>query len=359
MDVFALRDQVISEYRGYSEGFVEIADARIRAAVDDAFDRGLLWPSPRIGLNPAFEPGATVDGLVDSGRLHPLARQIFRSGKSADDPVGEPMTLHRHQAQAVDAAADGRSYVLTTGTGSGKSLAYIVPIVDHVLRAGSGQGIKALVLYPMNALANSQNEELGKFLDRGPWVAEHGEGPSPKMQPRGRPVSFAVFTGQQSEQERRAIRDDPPDVLLTNYVMAELILTRFNDVKLVNAMSSLRFLVLDELHTYRGRQGADVAMLVRRIREACGATGLQCVGTSATLSTEGTHSERGIQVANVASRLFGTEVRPSEVISETLRRTTPEPSTGPEFAEDLKRSIAEVDRHDHVRVPLEDRLVQR
>ncbi len=339
MDVFALRDRVVSEYRGYSEGFVEIADARIRAAVDDAFDRGLLWPSPRIGLNPAFEPGATVDGLVGSGRLHPLARQIFRADKSVDDAEGEPMTLHRHQVQAIDAAADGRSYVLTTGTGSGKSLAYIVPIVDHVLRAGSGRGIKALVLYPMNALANSQNEELSKFLDHGPWVADHSGDSSQKMRQSSRLVSFAVFTGQQSEQERRAIRDDPPDILLTNYVMAELILTRYNDIKLVNAMASLRFLVLDELHTYRGRQGADVAMLVRRIREACGATELQCVGTSATLSTEGSHAERSIQVATVASRLFGTEVRPSEVISETLRRTTPDPSDRPDFMEALIRSV--------------------
>ncbi len=339
MDVFSLRDRVISEYRSYSEGFVEIADERIRSAVDDAFDRGLLWPDPRIGLNPSFEPGATVDELVDSGRLHPLAEEIFRKDKSDEDPRGKQMTLHRHQVQAIDAAADGRSYVLTTGTGSGKSLAYIVPIVDHVLRAGSGRGIKALVLYPMNALANSQYKELGKFLDHGPWTAETGVVHSPEGTNSQRPVSFAVFTGQQNTAERQAIRDNPPDVLLTNYVMAELILTRYNDIKLVNAMASLRFLVLDELHTYRGRQGADVAMLVRRIREACRATKLQCVGTSATLSTEGTQAERSIQVATVASRLFGTEVRPSEVISETLRRTTADPSGQPDFSEALKRSV--------------------
>ena len=163
------------------------------------------------------------------------------------------------------------------------------------------------------------------------------------MSPEGpdswRPVSFAVFTGQQNKAERQAIRDNPPDVLLTNHVMAELILTRYNDIKLVNAMTSLRFLVLDELHTYRGRQGADVAMLVRRIREACGATELQCVGTSATLSTEGSDTERSIQVATVASRLFGTEVRPSEVILETLRRTTPEPFGGTGFTGALARSV--------------------
>ncbi|MCY4068074.1 MAG: DEAD/DEAH box helicase [Acidimicrobiaceae bacterium] len=338
-DVFSLRDRLISEYRSYSEGFVEIADERIRSTVNDAYDRGLLWPAPRVGLNPSFEPGASVAELVGSGRLHPLAAEIFRKDKTEEDPHGKPMTLHRHQVKAIYAAAQGRSYVLTTGTGSGKSLAYMVPIVNHVLRSGSGRGIKALVLYPMNALANSQCEELSKFLDHGPWTASSEDLNLQEGPESTRPVTFAVFTGQQDEQERQKIRDNPPDVLLTNYVMAELILTRYNDVKLVNAMKSLRFLVLDELHTYRGRQGADVAMLVRRIREACGASELQCVGTSATLSTEGSHSERGKQVATVASKLFGTEVRPSEVITETLQRITDDPPIHPNFKESLKRSV--------------------
>ena len=333
MDVFALRDELKAEHQRYFESFVQIADERIRAEVEAALAGGLLWPHPRVALNPAFEPGATVDELVGRGRLDPLAGEIFRARKSEQDPVGKPMTLHRHQTEAIDAAAGGRSYVLTTGTGSGKSLAYIVPIVDHVLRAGSGKGIKALVLYPMNALANSQSEELAKFLDHGPEAADG----SPWQQP----VSFALFTGQQDEHERRRLRENPPDILLTNYVMAEFILTRHIDRDLVKAMSQMRFLVLDELHTYRGRQGADVAMLVRRIREASGAEGIQCVGTSATLSTEGTAAERDIDVAHVASKLFGTEVRAEDVISETLRRVTCEQSEIPGFDEKLKRSVSE------------------
>ena len=340
MDVFELRERLVDEYRRYSESFVEIADDRIRNEVSAALDAGMLWPHPRIGLNPAFEPGSTIDELVESGELHSLASEIFRVGKSCDDPTGHPLTLHRHQNQAIEAASTGRSYVLTTGTGSGKSLSYIVPIVDHVLRAGSGQGIKALVLYPMNALANSQHEELRKFLDHGPWATERdgitGESSDLRSQ---RPVSFEVFTGQQGEEERQVMRDNPPDILLTNYVMAELILTRFSDAKLVKAMSSLQFLVLDELHTYRGRQGADVAMLVRRLREACGVADLQCVGTSATLSTEGTPSERDIGVADVVSKLFGTDVRPSDIISETLRRITSDPSESPNFPQALRRSV--------------------
>ena len=335
MDVFELRERVVGEYRRYAESFVEIADGRIRDGVDEALDGGLLWPHPRVGVNPAFEPGASIKDLVESGQLHPTADQIFRTGKSADGPEGHLLTLHRHQSEAVEAAAAGRNYVLTTGTGSGKSLAYIIPIVDHVLRSGSGQGVKALVLYPMNALANSQYEELSKFLDHGSWKAAHGS-------TADRPVTFGVYTGQQNQREREAILTNPPDILLTNYVMAELILTRYIDKALVRAMSSLRFLVLDELHTHRGRQGADVAMLVRRIREATGASDMQCVGTSATLSTEGTPAERDAQVAEVAAKLFGAEVQPEDIISETLRRVTPDRDISSiEFARELARRVDE------------------
>ena len=103
--------------------------------------------------------------------------------------------------------------MLTTGTGSGKSLAYIVPIVDTVLRAGPEPGIKAICVYPMNALANSQLGELEKFLCAG-------------FPDRRGPVSFKRYTGQEDDEARRAIIADPPDILLTNYVMLELILTR-------------------------------------------------------------------------------------------------------------------------------------
>ena len=333
MDVFELRERVVGEYRRYAESFVEIADDRIREGVAEALDGGRLWPHPRVGLNPAFEPGASVEDLVELGQLHPTADHIFRTGKSADDTRGHLLTLHRHQSEAVEAAAGGRNYVLTTGTGSGKSLAYIIPIVDHVLRSGTDQGVKALVLYPMNALANSQYEELAKFLDHGPWA-------TPAASTETRPVTFAVYTGQQDQREREAILSNPPDILLTNYVMAELILTRYTDRALVRAMSSLRFLVLDELHTHRGRQGADVAMLVRRIREATGASDMQCVGTSATLSTEGTPAERDARVAQVATKLFGAEVQTDDVISETLRRVTPDRDIGSiEFARELARRV--------------------
>lgn len=309
MDVFELRNSLIDDYRRYVTSFMSIRDERIRMRVDDALTEGRLWPPPRIGLNPAFEPGGEVAGLVSGGLLHPTTAEVFRHGKSVDDPHGKPLVLHRHQADAIRAAAAGDNYVLTTGTGSGKSLAYLIPIIDHVITAGSGKGIKAIVVYPMNALANSQAGELEKFL---------GFGFGGKA-----PVTVKRYTGQERGEERQQILDNPPDVLLTNYVMLELILTRNHDRPLVRAADELRFLVLDELHTYRGRQGADVALLVRRVREATGTRRLQFVGTSATMASGRDHHEQQEAVAGVATTLFGAEVRPENVIGETLQRATP------------------------------------
>jgi ATP-dependent helicase YprA (DUF1998 family) len=332
MDVFALRQRLVEDYAEYVGSFLEIADPRIRAEVEARLADGLLWPHPLIQLNPAFEPGETIDQLVDQGMLAPGCRDIFRMQKSDGDPAGRPLRLYRHQAEAIRVARSGEPYVLTTGTGSGKSLAYIVPIVDHVLRRGPGQGIQAVVVYPMNALANSQEGELTKFLDIG----------IPAGQSR---VLFARYTGQEDEAKRQAILERPPDILLTNYVMLELILTRHDERRLVQRARGLRFLVLDELHTYRGRQGADVALLMRRAREAFEAPGCQFVGTSATLGGGNTQAERQARIAEVATRIFGASVRPEHVIGETLRSVTPERSPGDQaFVAELRATLADAER---------------
>lgn len=275
MDIFDFRNRLIGDYTEYINSFIRIRDSSIARVVSEQMSEGTLWPQPLVQLNPSFKPGATIDALVDEGVLHEQCRAIFRRGKSPDGSWGQPLRLHYHQEAAIRIAHGGHNYVLTTGTGSGKSLSYIIPIVDSVLRRGSGQGIQAIVVYPMNALANSQFNELSKFLVYG-------------FPERREPVRFARYTGQESDEQRQAIIASPPDILLTNYVMLELILTRMREQPLIAQAHDLRFLVLDELHTYRGRQGADVAMLVRRVREQTRATRLQCIGTSATISSEGT-----------------------------------------------------------------------
>ena len=244
VDAFGVLSEVLDDYKSFVQGFLNIRDPAVLERVECEVGNGLLWPEPWLALNPAFEPGGSVGDLVDRGLLHATCRSIFRS-RTGDDPTGREIVFHRHQVDAIKLGSRHESYVLTTGTGSGKSMAYIVPIVDRVLRDGSGRGVRAIIVYPMNALANSQRGELEKFLGTD------------------RPaVTFARYTGQESRAERDAILARPPDILLTNYVMLELMLTRPRERdSLITSAQNLSFLVLDELHTYRGRQGADVAML--------------------------------------------------------------------------------------------------
>ncbi|HXC10819.1 MAG TPA: DEAD/DEAH box helicase, partial [Steroidobacteraceae bacterium] len=214
-----------------------------------------------------------------------------------------------------------QSFAVTTGTGSGKSLCFFVPIIDAAIRArvaGDMARTRAIIIYPMNALANSQMKELEKFLEQSELPA--------KLRP-----TFARYTGQESQEERQRIREAKPDILLTNFMMLELLMTRQNalDRAVMDNAQGLDYIVLDELHTYRGRQGADVAMLVRRVRDRlCREREPICIGTSATMASEGGDAARAAAVANVASRLFGALIRADGVIDESLERAT-EPSLTP------------------------------
>lgn len=101
MDVFALRQALVSDFRRYAESFLTIRDGPIREHVEREFDQGLLWPEPPLQLNPAFESGGTIGELIAEDLLHPECSRIFRAGKAADEPLGREMQLHLHQTQAV------------------------------------------------------------------------------------------------------------------------------------------------------------------------------------------------------------------------------------------------------------------
>ena len=190
--------------------------------------------------------------------------------------------------------------------------------------------MQAIVVYPMNALANSQLEELGKFLEFGYGGALAGH-------------VRAATPARRSPNERQAILANPPDILLTNYVMLELVLTRPDErSSLVKAAQGLQFLVLDELHTYRGRQGADVAMLVRRVREACEAHD-PCSASARRprCPRGGTIADQQRDVAQVATRIFGATVSPG---TSSPRRWCARTSDGrPSDASWPRRSVARGD----------------
>ncbi|WP_370650244.1 DEAD/DEAH box helicase [Oscillochloris sp. ZM17-4] len=306
MDVFQLRSHIVDTYAAYTTSFLTIADLTMRAYVQERLEAGELWPDALIQLSPAYAADQTVVQLAQSHVLHPLCAKIF--GWKKDDSFSS-LRLYRHQRDAITLAQQRRHYVVTTGTGSGKSLTYVVPIVDHILRDEPERGqVRAILVYPMNALINSQELGINAFLDTLPPEDRHL-------------VQVRRYTGQESESQKREIQEHPPHILLTNYVMLELMLTRPAEFRFVEAgMTGLQFVVLDELHTYRGRQGADVAMLLRRLRERCGNPNLTCIGTSATMISAEGGSDPGVAVARVASTIFGAELGVDQVIGETLHR---------------------------------------
>ncbi len=306
MNVFDLHKRVIDDYREFVRSFFFIADDRLREFVDKSLDEeSRLWPEFLLQVSPSYERAATVDELAGKGVIHQETAKIFRT------PEGKPFNLYRHQLEALNIAKTGQSYVVTSGTGSGKSYTYFLPIIDELLRStSSGDRVRALVVYPMNALVNSQEQALQKLSKA--YFERTG---------KPFPVSFAKYTGETADEIRNTLRNKPPQIMLTNYVMAELMLVRPEDQRFLDrAGGGLKFLVFDELHTYRGRQGADVAMLIRRLKERCAGPNLVQVGTSATMVSNPSASpeERRTAVALFAERLFGRPVGSEQVIEETL-----------------------------------------
>ena len=312
LDVFRLKDSVVSEYRDYLQSFVQVLDPRIDEYVGEMLERGTLWPEAVLQLNPAFEMDLTLGQLADQGLLTEETAKFF----------GPELRLYQHQREALDIGLGEESYVVTTSTGSGKSLTYLLPIYDAIIRNDPSQhSVRALLIYPMNALINSQMEALQRFKAQN-WPDS--------------PVSFASYTGQTSEEERNRIQQEPPHILLTNYVMAEYLLLRPSERSMLQtATSNLQTLVMDELHFYRGRQGADVSMLTRRLQAAAGRE-LQTVATSATIASSGkqdsSREEQKTTVAQLASSFFGQQIPPTNVVDETLRRVAEVPSPHGEAA---------------------------
>ena len=162
MDVFDLDRALIQDYERFARSFTTIRAQDIKEQVEQVYATGRFWPEALVSINPHYQRGASLrQALVRDGTLHEKTEQVFRID-------GEPLTLFRHQSQAIAKAADRQSFVVTTGTGSGKSLCFFIPIIDRVIRAreaGEGSRTRAIVVYPMNALANSQMNELEKFIN--------------------------------------------------------------------------------------------------------------------------------------------------------------------------------------------------
>jgi ATP-dependent helicase YprA (DUF1998 family) len=155
MKAFEFDHSIINSYELFSRSFCTIRAEDIKTEIERQYDEGRFWPDALLSLNPRFLTGPTVDDLVASGDLDEATGKIFRIGAL-------PIRFHRHQAQSIAKARAGQSFVVTTGTGSGKSLCFFVPVVDAIVRsrkAGRPRKTSAIIVYPMNAWQTARSRK--------------------------------------------------------------------------------------------------------------------------------------------------------------------------------------------------------
>lgn len=326
MDVFITHNRVISNYKNYLQSFINIKDSKILEYIlGETFVKNVI-PEPLIQFNPSFQKGKSFEDLISEKIIHPQLPKALGS-----------YNLYRHQVEAIRLGVQDKGFVVTSGTGSGKSLTFLATIFNDLFKQveAKKKGVKAILVYPMNALINSQYEEIAKyhinylesFVGKG---VVNKENKSLKeiiqelesLTDRRFPISYNQYTGQEGGDVRNRIKEEQPDIILTNYMMLELIMTRQSEKWMRESMQeNLKYVVYDELHTYRGRQGADVSLLNRRIQTLC-ENDLIFIGTSATMASHGTPLEKKEKVAEVASQIFGKEINASDVINEYLEPCT-------------------------------------
>lgn len=314
-----------STYERYLQTIYPFQDESLRQAVlAQLKEPERLIKGPLLEASPPFETGRSIEQLVQSGILEPGFRVLCQTAK-ASLPLHRPLYVHQENA-ILNIADRGRNLVVATGTGSGKTESFLIPIINQLLReekAGTLRepGVRALLLYPMNALANDQLLRLRNLL-------------------RGFPrITFGRYTGETIEKQsdaekdflteftrsdllrnellsREEIRANPPHILLTNYAMLEYLLLRPQDTELFDGRTGRhwRFIVVDEAHVYDGASGIEVAMLLRRLKDRVtgGRAGvLTCIATSATI---GKGVDDYPKVAEFAENLFGEPFTAADVV---------------------------------------------
>ncbi len=347
MNPFKALENIQEDYKRYVFSFQRFKNPAIREWVEERVREGtLLWKDPHIQLNRNFQKGETLESMMDRGLLHQGALDVFTTKPGEEGAV--PIKPYKHQSDAVKRIlGEDKNIIVSTGTGSGKSFCFGIPIINSCLEMKDRQesGIKAIIVYPMNALANSQYEDFSRRL--------HGSGLTIALYTGDTETSpaealsiYRDTTGRRKPWDsellsREEIQNNPPDILMTNYVMLDLIFSRFDDRVLfpTEHKERLKYLVLDEIHTYTGQKGADVACLIRRVKQRTGTKGkIRCIGTSATVQAG--EGEDGAEiVSNFAQRLFEEPFAREDVVGEMYEELEAEEGTllspEPQVSEEL------------------------
>ncbi len=325
MNPIAVVDQVLREYRSYLATEFRASDERLSQVLERALDEpGFLAQEPFFQAHRPFKDGRR---WRDLGLDAALAKAMERRTRT------ETAFLHQSDAIAHLLSPNPTPLVVTTGTGSGKTECFLLPVIQNAIEDSTRfkrSGLTALLIYPMNALANDQEERIREVLE----ASGHTH------------VKVGRYDRSTKQDERERMRREPPHLLLTNYMMLEYLLVRPADRSALFANHRCRFVVLDEVHTYRGSLGANIALLYRRFvahlrhatqdwaaddrTDARRFPRLVPVGTSATIksvdetgrSPEEVARLRDEAVQEFFGKLTGIEPKTIRVIGETLRDVT-------------------------------------
>lgn len=222
--------------------------------------------------------------------------------------------LHQQKAFERLTGDDGQSTLVATGTGSGKTECFLYPILEYCYQHRGERGIKALIIYPMNALATDQAKRIAELIYESPELRGNV---TVGMYVGGREHTPARMMSEQGViTDHETMLNSAPDILMTNYKMLDYLLVRPKDALLWqdNDPETLKYIAVDELHTFDGAQGTDLACLLRRLKRRLGIYDgyLCCIGTSATMGSK----ENNGSIAEYASEIFGEPFEKDSVITE-------------------------------------------
>jgi len=341
--------KIFERYSDYITTSLRLKDGKLsNQIVKELKKQEKFAKGPMIEATPPFVFGKTLRELVQRGDLC----DEFENFKTEELPLDR--NLYKHQEETiVNVSGNKRNAVVATGTGSGKTESFMIPIINELLKEKVanrlGPGVRALLLYPMNALANDQMKRLRDLL-------EHEAS-----------ITFGIYTGETEKTydsalgkfqrmhhrlplkneliSRDQMKETPPNILLTNYAMLEYLMLRPEDnVFFQGAYAKFwRFIVIDEGHTYTGAKGIEMSMLIARLKSILGMKPgeLTCMLTSASL---GKGKEDFPKVAEFASKLFSEHFSPEDVIEATKRSHSLQPSWGEPGKEAYEQLLAAIDK---------------
>jgi len=340
-------EKIRTAYINYLKTIKPFQDDELRREFAQAIEaQDMLVKGPLLQIALPYKKESSIHQLVEEGVLSPHFKQL------CSDALGFERLLYAHQVKAIRKIVKGRNVVVSTGTGSGKTEAFLIPILDYLLReqdAGTLKkpGVRALLLYPMNALANDQMKRLRRVLENYPEIT-FGRYINVQETPNTKREADEYFQRTYGKSEpnipnelksREEMHATPPHILVTNYAMLEYLLLRpvasplFDD----ETGKLWHFIVLDEAHIYDGANATEMAMLLRRVQDRVAGDKhgkIQGIATSATLGAGEKDFEK---VADFAKKLFnkpfvwddtnpdeqdivGAETLPLEALGDTWGR---------------------------------------